>query len=241
MVQARVLTGASGQQQVADWFKSQHGANVVSVAKKGSNVTDVVLEIEKVKYGVEVKNTTNLATEVSIFDLSASRQKHNFYYLNELSKAMLVASGNTTGLPKWKNSEFLYGIDWYRLTTGDKTVGFPLDEGVTSRAGKLPPFYRSKNSTVLSTAHKLLMNHFEEKGDSFFTITYKDRIFAWYTGKGTSPIKGIPKLPSSDLNYASLASYGVEYYRQDLPEKGIKKGDLRGVLRTALKIKFNLK
>jgi hypothetical protein len=157
-----------------------------------------------------------------------------------MAKSMLIASGNTTGLSKWKNSEFLYGIDLYRITTGDKTVGFPLDVGVTSRGGKLPPYYRSTSSTVISTTYKLLMEHFEEKDDNFFTITYKDQIYAWYTGSGQSPIKSIPKLAQTDLKSASLASYGVEYYRKDIPEKGIKKGDLRGVLRTALKIKFNL-
>jgi len=241
MVQARVSSGASGQQQVADWFKSTHGATIVSVAKPGSNVTDIVLEIKKNKYNVEVKGTSNLASDVSIFDLSASRAKHDFYYLNELAKSMLIASGNGGNLTKWKNSEFVYGIDLYRITTGDKTVGFPLDIGVTSRGGKLPTYYRSTDSSVLNTTYKLLMEHFVEKDDNFFTITYKDQIYAWYTGRGESPIKNIQKLAKTDLKSASLASYGVEYYRKDIPEKGIKKGDLRGVLRTALKIKFNIK
>ena len=61
-------------------------------------------------------------------------------------------------------------------------------------------------------------------------------VYAWYTGLGSSPIPKVKKLAPTNIKSASLASYGVEYYRKDIPEKGIKKGDLRGVLRTALKI-----
>jgi len=239
MVQARVSSGASGQKIVADYFVNQFKAKIISIAPPGSNVTDIVLQINNTRYNVEVKGTKDLKSDVSIFDLSASRKNNDFYYLNTLAKSMITA--NSKKIPSaYTGSEYLYGIDLYRLETGDMTVGFPLDQGVTSRGGKLPPFYRSTNSSVLSTTYDLLMKHFDEKDDKFFAIVHNNDVYAWYTGLGSSPIPKVKKLASTNIKSASLASYGVEYYRKDIPEKGIKKGDLRGVLRTALKVKFNI-
>ncbi len=239
MVQARVSTGASGQKIVAEYFKNEFNAKIISIAPPGSNVTDIVLQIKNSLYNVEVKGTKDLKSDVSIFDISASRKNHNFPYLNDLAKSMITANGKK--IPRtFTGSEYLYGIDLYRLETGDMTVGFPLDQGVTSRGGKLPPYYRSTNSIVLSTTYSLLMKHFNEKDDKFFAIVHDNNVYAWYTGQNTSPIPKVKKLSLTNIKSASLASYGVEYYRKDIPEKGIKKGDLRGVLRTALKIKFNI-
>ena len=240
MTQARVTTGASGQKKVADFFQKKYNATIVSIAKPGSNFTDIVLKINGKTYNVEVKGTKNLASDVSIFDVSSSRGNTDFHFLNEISKSMLKASTKKPAKGKYKGKDFLYGIDLYRVETGDMTVGFPLDEGVTSRGGKLPPYYRSSNNLVLKTTHSVLMEHFIEKNDNFFTIVYNEKIYAWYTGKGSSPISNIKKLDVKDLKGSSIASYGVEYYRKDIPERGIKAGDLRGVLRTALKIKFNI-
>ena len=49
-----------------------------------------------------------------------------------------------------------------------------------------------------------------------------------------------PGSNTTDIVLTIITSGGVEYYRKDIPEKGIKAGDLRGVLRTALKVRFNL-
>jgi hypothetical protein len=85
------------------------------------------------------------------------------------------------------------------------------------------------------------MSHFAEKEDVFFCIVNKDKVYTWYTGpNATSPLKGVKKLTLADLTSVAMLSYGVEYYRKDNPELGIKKGDLKGVLRAALKIKFNI-
>jgi len=239
MVQARVSSGASGQKTVANFFEKEYGAKIVSIAPPGSNVTDIVLKIKNTAYNVEVKGTKDIRSDVSIFDISVSRLANDFYYLNTLAKSMVTAEG--IRIPRaFAGSEFLYGIDFYRNKTGDLTVGFPLDTGVTSRGGKLPPFYRSTNSSVLKTTYDLLMQHFAEKDDKFFCIVHDNKIYDWYTGSGSSPLPNVKKLSASDIKSSSLASYGVEYYRRDIPEKGIKKGDLRGILRTAFKIKFNI-
>ena len=239
-MQGRVASGASGQQKVANYFKNKYKATIISVAQPGSNTTDIVLKIKNKKYHVEVKGAESLLNEVYVFDVSSSRSNTDFDFLNELARSMLIASGKKLPKGKGVGKDFLHGIDLYRAETGDTTVGFPLDEGVTSRGGKTPPYYKSTNSRVLATTHKILMKHFTEKEDRFFTIVSGKTIYAWYTGKGTSPIPQIKKLGSKDIKSSNITSGGVEYYRKDIPEKGIKAGDLRGVLRTALKVRFNL-
>ena len=100
-MQGRVASGASGQQKVANYFKSKHNDTIISVATPGSNTTDIVLTIKNKKYHVEVKGAESLLNEVYVFDVSSSRSNTNFDFLNELARSMLVASGKK--LPKGKN------------------------------------------------------------------------------------------------------------------------------------------
>lgn len=245
-MQGRVAKGAENQNTAANYLKKVYGADIVSVAPKGSNVTDVVIKIGTKQYNVEVKGTNNIRNPVSLFDISVSRKNTNFPVLNKIAKSMLTGKQ----IPKnYINNEFLYGIDLARgevmgvkskQNVLDRTVGFPLDPGVSTRSGKTPSFYTSASSTVKSVVFKILMDHFAEKNDVFFCIVNNDKVYTWYTGPSTSPLKGVEKLKLADLTSVSMSSYGVEYFRKDNPELGIKKGDLKGILRAALKIKFNI-
>jgi hypothetical protein len=248
-MQARVAKGAENQNTAAKHLEEVYGAEIVSIAAKGSNVTDVVIRVGKKQYNVEVKGTDNVRNPVSLFDISVSRKNYNFPVLNTIAKAMIRSNGKQ--IPKnYVDREFLYGIDLARgevegITIKqpvlDKKVGFPLDNGVTTRSGKTPSFYSSTASDAKSEAFNVLMSHFAEKEDVFFCIVNKDKVYTWYTGpNATSPLKGVKKLTLADLTSVAMLSYGVEYYRKDNPELGIKKGDLKGVLRAALKIKFNI-
>ena len=249
MVQARVAKGAENQNTAADYLKNEYGAEIVSVAAKGSNVTDVVIKVGTKQYNVEVKGTNNIKNPVSLFDISVSRNNYNFPVLNTIAKAMINSNGKQ--IPRnYKDKEFLYGIDLARgevegVTSKqpvlDKTVGFPLDKGVSTRSGKTPSFYSSTASDARSVAFNVLMSHFAEKEDVFFCIVNNDKVYTWYTGpRATSPLAGVKKLALADLTSVAMLSYGVEYYRKDNPELGIKKGDLKGILRAALKIKFKI-
>ena len=82
-MQGRVASGASGQQKVANYFKSKHNATIISVATPGSNTTDIVLKIKNKKYHVEVKGAESLLNEVYVFDVSSSRSNTDFDFLNE--------------------------------------------------------------------------------------------------------------------------------------------------------------
>ena len=108
MTQARVKTGASGQKIVADFFEKKYGATIISIAKPGSNFTDIVLKIKGKVYNVEVKGTKNLASDVSIFDVSSSRKNTDFHFLNEISKSMLKASNKKPAKGKYVKKDFLY-------------------------------------------------------------------------------------------------------------------------------------
>lgn len=248
MVQARVAKGATNQATAANHLREVYGAEIVSIAEKGSNVTDVVIKIGAKQYNVEVKGTENIRNPVSLFDISISRKNSNFPILNEMAEAMLPSSGKP--IPKvYKNREFVYGIDLARgevegvkskQTLSDKTVGFPLDKGVVTKSGKTPSFYNSSDQGVKKIVFNILMDHFAEKEDVFFCIVNKDIVYTWYTGKATSPIKEVKKLTLANLNSVAIASYGYEYYRRDNPQLGIKKGDLKGIIRAALKIKFKI-
>jgi len=248
-MQARVAKGAENQNTAAKHLEEVYGAEIVSIAAKGSNVTDVVIRVGKKQYNVEVKGTDNVRNPVSLFDISVSRKNYNFPVLNTIAKAMIRSNGKQ--IPKnYVDREFLYGIDLARgevegITSKqpvlDKKVGFPLDNGVTTRGGKTPSFYSSTASDAKSETFTVLMSHFAEKEDVFFCIVNNDKVYTWYTGpSATSPLKGVKKLTLADLTSVAMLSYGVEYYRKDNPELGIKKGDLKGVLRAALKIKFKI-
>ena len=251
-MQARVAKGAENQNTAADHLKNEYGAEIVSVAAKGSNVTDVVIRVgtkQTKQYNVEVKGTDNIRNPVSLFDISVSRKNYNFPVLNTLAKSMLNSNGKQ--IPRnYSGREFLYGIDLARgevegvtgkQTILDKTVGFPLDKGVPTRGGKTPSFYTSSAPDARNDAFDVLKTHFAEKEDVFFCIVNKDKVYTWYTGSdATSPLKGVKKLTLADITSVAMLSYGVEYYRKDNPELGIKKGDLKGILRAALKIRFKI-
>ena len=116
-MQGRVAYGASGQQKVANYFKSKHNATIISVATPGSNTTDIVLTIKNKKYHVEVKGAESLLNEVYVFDVSSSRSNTNFDFLNELARSMLVASG--------KKLETAVGnIPFFNLGLGNKESTF---------------------------------------------------------------------------------------------------------------------
>ena len=249
MVQARVAKGAENQNTAAKHLEEVYGAEIVSIAAKGSNVTDVVIKVGKKQYNVEVKGTENIRNPVSLFDISVSRKNLNFPILNNLAKEMIISGGKS--IPKvYTGREFLYGIDLARgevegikgkQTPSDKTVGFPLDKGVVTRSGKIPPLYNSAAQAVKTVVYKVLMDHFAEKEDVYFCIVNRDKVYTWYTGpNAVSPLKGVKKLTLADLSSAAISPYGAEYYRRDNPELGIKKGDLKGIIRAALKIKFKI-
>jgi len=248
-MQARVAKGAENQNTAAKHLEEVYGAKIVSIAAKGSNVTDVIIKVGKNQYNVEVKGTENIRNPVSLFDISVSRKNLNFPILNTMAEAMITSNGKS--IPKvYTDREFLYGIDLARgevegikgkQTPSDKTVGFPLDKGVVTRSGKTPSFYNSAAQAVKTVVYKVLMDHFAEKEDVFFCIVNNDKVYTWYTGRNAvSPLKGVKKLTLADLSSAAISSYGAEYYRRDNPELGIKKGDLKGIIRAALKIKFKI-
>ena len=129
MVQARVSTGASGQKIVAAYFEKEFKAKIISIAPPGSNVTDIVLQINNSRYNVEVKGTKDLKSDVSIFDLSASRKNNDFYYLNEHKNCILQLGGSDqwgnivtgTELIRRKSGKEAYAVTTPLITKADGT------------------------------------------------------------------------------------------------------------------------
>lgn len=236
-VQGRVITGSTNQDKVAKVLQEKYNVEIVSIAPRGSQQPDVVFKINNNQYNAEIKGLASLNNDTAVFDISCSRKNNNFPVLNEMAKVLLQA--NNLSVPReYESSSFVWGIDYKRLY-GKKTIGFPKDEGVSARSGSIPSdLFSSSSSQATSKAYEILMDHFKEKNDTFFCLALSNKIIIWYVGEGVSPLPGIDKFSTIDISNISLNTYGTDYYRKDNPEKGIKKGDLTGVMRIAFKIKF---
>jgi len=241
-VQGRVITGSTNQDKVAKVLQEKYNVEIVSIAPRGSQQPDVVFKINNNQYNAEIKGLASLNNDTAVFDISCSRKNNNFPVLNEMAKVLLQANGMPS---EDENNSFVWAIDHIRRKgdAASMSIGFPKDIGVSARSGSIPSkYFSTSNGTAISEAYQILIKHFEEKNDTFFCLSLSSpkQIVIWHVGKGNSPISGINNFSSLNISNVSLNTYGSDYYRRDNPEKGIKKGDLTGVMRVAFKIKFKL-
>lgn len=224
-VQARVAMGAAGQTQVVDRLKQQFGDAVqnLSVAAVGKTTVDISATIDGTPIRLEVKTVNNPnAVRTAIYDTVMSLDS----FRNDPIIDKFVSSA--TGSPSFNM--------WIRKERRkNKSVGYPGQEGVTNKTGKLPKGRTSSEPAYLNAARNRLAKKLAAEQINYFVIYHApyNTIYFFHTGFGDNPLssKKIP-MPSAVM----LDTYGNPH--GDVEEPGAYVGVNR--MRVALKASFRL-
>lgn len=209
--QSRVQSGSEAQEKIFDFISNIVGnenVKLVSTAKKGSTLADLVVDVKNNTIQIEVKGTQSDTAPITFFDKSARRNQSN----EILDKFAKIFSKN-------KYKSFTELVDSYRKN--DPTIGFPGDEGV-GKSGKLPSAFNVSDSETLKQLKQILLDHFAENNDNYFAIynSSNKQVKMFYTGHGKNVLK-LPLLP--DLKSFSVKTYG---------------GPSGGAMRVGIKVKL---
>lgn len=160
MSQGRISRGAEAQQNFATILET-FNIPVISVAKKGSQLPDIVFYEDNTIRQAEVKSTIDYTT-ITIFDKTATRGKPN----PEVDTLMQELKGIES---------FEKYIDILRKENGNGYAGFVGDEGVDNTSGKIPKAsFEFKSPREKNIFIQLIRNHWAESKDDFFVIMKKD-------------------------------------------------------------------
>lgn len=214
-VQARLaagmLTQAETYKKIEEIsFNKKKNCELVSMAKPGSNDTDLVVSIDDKKYNFEIKGYSYPNNPVSFCDNLVSRnavpatiEKIATVYINlvNVNGKPLKEELRNYGL----TSNFLGILDYFRIF--DETVGLAGDKGVKSKSGSLQNIFTTEKPGILEGMREILLKQFATNKDNFFvTHNRVDDSFQFYhTGYGEN-ILDFPKLPT--IMSFTLGTYG---------------------------------
>ena len=274
---ARVSAGAIAQTRIVpalqnlnnilvaeDEGKDFGTVTLVSSAVAGSTKTDVLIEVNGKRMGIEVKNQKRLNNgyaEVSMYDKTYTRgkvtgndalrneaiDKYMGYFPPERFKSEdgvlrttfeQIIDGIRDGkIQLKKRSETESYIDPMRY-------GFIGDPGVTTKGGGIPGNFWTDDFDALEKVRdnilqKLQTPSSENYRDDYFTVVQGENIYMYYTGKidnkQNNPL-GMPPLPDLDSFY--LSTYGGFRAKQGDNEATNLPG--RGKMRVKVVVKFKL-
>lgn len=215
MSQGRIERGAEAQNNFATILES-FDIPVISIARKGSQLPDIIFSVNGVAQQAEVKSTSDY-TSITIFDKTVTRGKPNpdvDEVINELR-----------GMESFEKY-----IDKLREDNGKEYAGFVGDEGILNPSGKIPKAsFEFKSPLEKNLFIKLIRNHWASSDDDYFVIIKKDgtKFNIYSTGVRRKTIMGTYAVPfdSTLINEAFLDTAGA--------------GGGIGKLRVALKVTLN--
>lgn len=216
-LQARLSAGMTTQAAVYKKveeisFELKKNCELVSMAKPGSNLTDLVVSIDDKKFNFEIKGYSYPNNPVSFCDNLVSRksvpktiEKIADVYISKrkINDKTLKDELKSFGL----SLNFLGIIDYFRMF--DETIGLAGDKGVKAKSGSIPNIFNTDNKSILSDMRNILLEQFSNKEvkDNFFvTHNRVDDTFQFYhTGVGEN-ILNFPKIPP--IVSFTLGTYG---------------------------------
>lgn len=209
--QTRQNSGYISQLIVSDTLTRLYNTQLVSTAKIGQQIPDLVVACGDKLIQIEIKGRSKRYTDLVFAEKSIRRGGVQSKTLTDL--ATICSKGQITCFEQL--------IDSYRID--DKAIGFPGDNGVI-KSGKIP-----KQLTIRDDQHMLdairqqTIAWIQQSGNNYFAIHNRSQqtIQMFYTGLGEN-VLNMPELPT--FTQASLTTYGRPY---------------KGAMRVALKIKFN--
>lgn len=215
MSQGRIERGADAQNNFASILE-KYEIPVLSIAKKGSQLPDIVFSVDGVTQQAEVKSTSDY-TSITVFDKTITRGKQN-PDVDEIIKEL-------RGIESFE----MY-IDKLRKENGNEYAGFVGDEGILNPSGRVPKAsFEFKSPMEKNLFIKLIRNHWASSDDDYFVIMKKDgtKFNIYSTGIRRKTIMGTYAIPfdSTLINEAFLDTAGA--------------GGGVGKLRVALKVTLN--
>jgi len=215
MSQGRIERGAEAQNNFAAILES-FDIPVISIAKKGSQLPDIVFSVDGVSQQAEVKSTSDY-TSITIFDKTITRGKPN-PDVDDIIKEIR----NVESFEKY--------IDILRQQNGNGYAGFVGDAGIDNVSGKIPKAaFEFKSPTEKNIFIQLIRNHWVSSDDDYFVIMKKDgtKFNIYSTGIRRKVIMGTYAVPfdSTLIDEAFFDTAGA--------------GGGVGKLRVALKVTLN--
>lgn len=214
-VQARLaagmLTQAETYKKIEEIsFAKKKNCELVSIAKPGSNDTDLIVSIDNKKYNFEIKGYSYPNNPVSFCDNLVGRnavpdtiKKIASVYINRASVngKSLKEEIKNYGL----EPNFIGILDYHRIF--DETVGLAGDKGVKSKSGSLQNIFTTDKTSILQEMRDILLEQFVTNKDNFFVTHNRiDETFQFYhTGYGDNVLE-FPKLPT--IMSFTLGTYG---------------------------------
>ena len=199
MSQGRIERGSEAQNNFATILES-YEIPVISIARKGSQLPDIVFSVGGVTQQAEIKSTSDY-TSITIFDKTITRGKQN-PDVDEIIKELRGVES------------FEMYIDKLRKENGNEYAGFVGDEGILNPSGRVPKAaFEFKSPLEKNLFIKLIRNHWASSDDDFFVIMKKDgtkfNIYSTTTRRKT--IMGTYAVPfdSTFINEAFLDTAGA--------------------------------
>jgi hypothetical protein len=215
MSQGRIERGAEAQNNFATILE-RYDIPVTSIAKRGSQLPDIIFNVDGIFQQAEVKSTSDY-TSITIFDKTITRGKPN-PDVDEIVKEL-------RGVDSFERY-----IDILREQNGKSYAGFVGDEGIENVSGKVPKAsFEFKSPIEKNLFIKLIRNHWASSNDDYFVIMKKDgsKFNIYSTGIRRKIIMGTYAVPfdSTLIDEAFLDTAGA--------------GGGIGKLRVALKVTLN--
>jgi len=215
MSQGRIERGAEAQNNFATILE-RYDIPVTSIAKRGSQLPDIIFNVDGISQQAEVKSTSDY-TSITIFDKTITRGKPN-PDVDEIVKEL-------RGVDSFERY-----IDILREQNGKSYAGFVGDEGIENVSGKVPKAsFEFKSPIEKNLFIKLIRNHWASSNDDYFVIMKKDgsKFNIYSTGIRRKIIMGTYAVPfdSTLIDEAFLDTAGA--------------GGGIGKLRVALKVTLN--
>ena len=192
--QPRVKSGSKAQAAVINHLQDVFGNDFefVSQAKPSSKAPDLVANIHGIKTQFEVKGRGTAGGTVKLYEARIKRGQRD-PLLDSFARAHSDGAAKT----------FEEYIDLLRK--GNPAIGFPGDEGVTAKAGKI--YVGTANSNVKTIMRRHLMKVLKEGADDYFAIytAASARTDIYDTGSSNSELQA-PRIPN--IRRVVLVTYG---------------------------------
>lgn len=194
-VHPRVSHGSTAQQVAQSHLQQCHPTcNIISIARPGSHMPDIVATVSNVPIQCEVKSNFKFSSPVVTINKTVKRGYRNI--IDDLVPVM------TNGA--WNSIE--ESVDYHRLA--DETIGFPNDINAPN-SGKLPKCLKIIDKKLLKNVRRSIISNLKSHSDTYFVLVCKRPTLTthiFYTGHGDNVLNA-PPLPQ--LSMAKLRTYGT--------------------------------
>ena len=194
LAQPRVESGSKAQLAVIRHLHSVFGKDFrfISQAAPSKKDADLVAKIHGTTTQFEVKGRATPGGTVKLYEVRIKRGERD-PLLDSFARALSEGAAKT----------FEQYIDLLRK--GNPAIGFPGDEGVTAKAGKI--YVATDSASIRTIMRRHLMKVLKEADDDYFAIytVSTNRTDVYDTGSSNSELQA-PRIPN--IRRVELGTYG---------------------------------